>query len=142
MHVAAVEVDRDTGRVTVTRYVVVEDCGPVINPLLVEGQIHGAVAQGLGEALLEEIQEALYQRALTFRADRTADVSSHDELKQQIERGFARVYWAGTTEDEQRIQDECRATIRCIPLDQPEAPGTCFYTGKETSQMVIFARAY
>jgi carbon-monoxide dehydrogenase large subunit len=55
VHVAAVEVDRDTGRVRVTRYVVVEDCGPVINPLLVEGQIHGAVVQGLGEALLEEI---------------------------------------------------------------------------------------
>ncbi len=55
VHVAAVEVDRDTGRVSVTRYVIVEDCGPVINPLLVEGQIHGAVVQGLGEALLEEI---------------------------------------------------------------------------------------
>jgi carbon-monoxide dehydrogenase large subunit len=55
VHVAAVEVDRDTGRVTITRYVVVEDCGPVINPMLVEGQIHGAVVQGLGEALLEEI---------------------------------------------------------------------------------------
>ena len=55
VHVAAVEIDRDTGRVAVRRYVVVEDCGPVINPLLVEGQIHGAVAQGLGEALLEEL---------------------------------------------------------------------------------------
>jgi carbon-monoxide dehydrogenase large subunit len=55
VHVAAVEVDRETGRVTVSRYVVIEDCGPVINPLLVEGQIHGAVAQGLGEALLEEL---------------------------------------------------------------------------------------
>jgi carbon-monoxide dehydrogenase large subunit len=55
VHVTAVEVDRETGRVHVTRYVVVEDCGPVINPMLVEGQIHGAVAQGLGEALLEEL---------------------------------------------------------------------------------------
>jgi aerobic carbon-monoxide dehydrogenase large subunit len=55
VHVAAVEVDRETGRVEVTRYVVVEDCGPVINPMLVEGQIQGAVAQGLGEALLEEL---------------------------------------------------------------------------------------
>jgi carbon-monoxide dehydrogenase large subunit len=55
VHVAAVEVDRETGRVSITRYVVVEDCGPVINPLLVEGQIHGAVVQGIGEALLEEI---------------------------------------------------------------------------------------
>jgi carbon-monoxide dehydrogenase large subunit len=55
VHVAVVEIDRETGRVHVTRYVVVEDCGPVINPMLVEGQIHGAVAQGLGEALLEEL---------------------------------------------------------------------------------------
>jgi carbon-monoxide dehydrogenase large subunit len=53
--VAAVEVDGATGRVGVRRYVVVEDCGPVINPLIVEGQIHGAVAQGLGEALLESL---------------------------------------------------------------------------------------
>jgi carbon-monoxide dehydrogenase large subunit len=55
VHVAAVELDRATGRIQVTRYVVVEDCGPIINPLLVEGQIHGAVAQGLGEALFEEL---------------------------------------------------------------------------------------
>jgi aerobic carbon-monoxide dehydrogenase large subunit len=54
-HVALVEVDRDTGRARVCRYVVVEDCGPVVNPAIVEGQIHGAVAQGLGEALLEAI---------------------------------------------------------------------------------------
>jgi carbon-monoxide dehydrogenase large subunit len=55
VHVAAVEVDDATGRVRVQRYVVVEDCGPVVNPLIVEGQIHGAVAQGLGEALLESL---------------------------------------------------------------------------------------
>jgi carbon-monoxide dehydrogenase large subunit len=55
VHVAMVEVDPDTGRVVVPRYVLVEDCGPVINPTIVEGQIHGAVAQGLGEALLERI---------------------------------------------------------------------------------------
>ena len=55
VHVAVVEVDRATGRVRVPRYVVVEDCGPVVNPTIVEGQIHGAVAQGLGEALQEGI---------------------------------------------------------------------------------------
>jgi carbon-monoxide dehydrogenase large subunit len=53
VHVVAVEVDPETGRVAIRRYVVVEDCGPVINPLLVDGQIHGALAQGIGEALLE-----------------------------------------------------------------------------------------
>jgi prolyl-tRNA synthetase len=101
--------------------------------------------EGLTErisALLEEIQAALFARALAFRDERTADVSSYDELKQQVERGFARAYWAGSTEDEKRIQDETRATIRCIPLDQPGVSGKCFYTGKETDQVVIFARAY
>ena len=55
VHVASVEVDADTGRVEVRGYTVVEDCGPVINPMIVEGQIHGALAQGIGEALGEEI---------------------------------------------------------------------------------------
>jgi carbon-monoxide dehydrogenase large subunit len=55
VHVASVEVDPETGRVSVTDYVVVEDCGPVINPMIVEGQIHGAVAQGIGEALGERL---------------------------------------------------------------------------------------
>jgi len=94
------------------------------------------------EALLAEIQQALYDRALAFRAERTADVNSYEELKQQVERGFARCYWAGSDEDEKRIQDETRATIRCIPLDQLGVPGTCVYTGKEATQQVIFARAY
>ena len=55
VHVASVEVDPETGRVTLRAYAVVEDCGPVINPLIVEGQIHGAVAQGIGEALDERL---------------------------------------------------------------------------------------
>jgi carbon-monoxide dehydrogenase large subunit len=55
VHVAVVEVDRETGRVAIRRYALVEDCGPLINPLLVEGQIHGAVVQGIGEALLERV---------------------------------------------------------------------------------------
>lgn len=94
------------------------------------------------EALLVEMQQGLFDRALAFREERTAWVSSYDELKQQIERGFARCYWAGSTEDEKRIQDEVRATIRCIPLEQPGTSGTCVYTGKESSKVVVFARAY
>jgi prolyl-tRNA synthetase len=94
------------------------------------------------EQLLVEIQQSLYDRALQFRAEHTADVSNYDELRVQVETGFARAYWAGTTEDEKRIQDETKATIRCIPLDQPGTAGKCVYTGKETSQQVIFARAY
>ncbi|HET8575503.1 MAG TPA: xanthine dehydrogenase family protein molybdopterin-binding subunit [Methylomirabilota bacterium] len=55
VHVASVEVDRETGRVSLRSYTVVEDCGPIINPMIVEGQIHGAVAQGVGEALSERL---------------------------------------------------------------------------------------
>jgi carbon-monoxide dehydrogenase large subunit len=55
VHAAVVEVDRETGRVTVRRYAVAEDCGPVINPMIVDGQIQGAVAQGIGEALFESV---------------------------------------------------------------------------------------
>jgi prolyl-tRNA synthetase len=94
------------------------------------------------EALLAEIQQALYDRALRFRDERTADVASYSELKEQVERGFARAYWAGTPADEKRIQDETKATIRCIPLDQPATSGKCVLTGQETTQQVIFARAY
>jgi prolyl-tRNA synthetase len=94
------------------------------------------------EGLLADIQHSLFERARAFRDERTADVATYDELKQQVERGFARAYWAGTTEDEKRIQDETRATIRCIPLDQPGAAGRCAYTGQETTRQVIFSRAY
>jgi prolyl-tRNA synthetase len=94
------------------------------------------------EGLLVEIQQALYDRALRFRAEHTFDATNYDELKAGLERGFVRCYWAGTREEEQRIQDETRATIRCIPLEQPDQAGRCVLTGKETSQQVIFARAY
>ncbi len=94
------------------------------------------------ETLLAEIQQGLFDRALAFREERTAWVTNYEELKQQIEHGFARCYWAGSMEDEKRIQDEVRATIRCIPLEQPGKSGICMYTGKETDKVVVFARAY
>ncbi len=101
--------------------------------------------EGLTErltGLLDEIQTALFQRALAFREQRSAFVQTYDELKEQVERGFAWAYWDGSTEDEKRIQDETRATIRCIPLDQPGTTGKCVYTGRETTRQVVFARAY
>jgi prolyl-tRNA synthetase len=94
------------------------------------------------ENLLEAIQQALYERALTFRNEHTFTVSSYDELKKAIETGFARAYWAGSREDEERVQTETKATIRVIPFDQPDQPGKCILTGKETMQQVLFARAY
>ena len=93
-------------------------------------------------ALLEEIQTALYQRALAFRESHTKHVTTYDELKQQIEVGFATCWWAGSSDDELRIKEETRATIRCIPNDQPGGTGTCIYTGKPADKIAIFARSY
>jgi prolyl-tRNA synthetase len=92
--------------------------------------------------LLDTIQQNLFDRALRFREEHTQDVSTYDELKEAVETGFARAYWAGTTEEEKRIQDETRATIRLVPFDQRGAAGRCVYSGRETDQQVIFARAY
>lgn len=55
-HVCLVEVDRETGDVEIERYVAVDDCGRVVSPLLVQGQVHGGVAQGIGQALFEEVR--------------------------------------------------------------------------------------
>jgi prolyl-tRNA synthetase len=92
--------------------------------------------------LLEEIQTALYDRALQFQKEHTFDVSSYDEFKQQVERGFVRCYFDGDGADEDRIKAETRATVRVIPFDQPEQAGTCFFTGRTTQRQVLFAKAY
>lgn len=94
------------------------------------------------EALLHEIQQQLYDRALQFREANTHDVQDYEQLRAAVETGFARCYWDGTIEDEQRIQSELKATLRVIPLDQPETAGRCVLTGRETTRQVIFARAY
>jgi prolyl-tRNA synthetase len=94
------------------------------------------------EGLLAEIQQSLYDRALRFRKEHTFKASNYDELKDAVERGFVLCYWAGTTEEEKRVQEETKATIRVIPLEQPAQSGKCILTGKDTAQQVIFARAY
>jgi prolyl-tRNA synthetase len=94
------------------------------------------------EGLLATIQQNLFDRALRFREERTFTIQSYDELREAVEKGFARCYWDGTTEDEQRVQDELKATIRVIPFDQPDVAGQCIVTGRETTRQVIFARAY
>ena len=94
------------------------------------------------EALLADIQTKLFAKALAFREDHTRTVADYDELKEAIETGFARAYWAGSRADEQKIQDELKATIRAIPFDQPEIEGKCILTGQATAQQVVFARAY
>ena len=92
--------------------------------------------------LLEGVQTAIYEKAVAFRDSHTYDVSSYDELKEAVETGFARAWWAGDAEDEARIKDETRATVRCIPTDQPGGSGTCVYTGRPATEVAVFGKSY
>ncbi len=94
------------------------------------------------QALLEEIHANLLARATAFRDQHTRDVSSYEELKAAVMDGFARGWWAGDGEDERRIQEETKATLRCLPLEVPSGGGTCFFTGRPAKRMAIFGRAY
>ena len=94
--------------------------------------------------LLDEVQRALFQRALEFREKNTFSTESYDEFKQIIEqRGFARVKWAPDSEAELAIKEETKATLRVIPFDQPESiSGKSIYSGQPATCEAIFARAY
>ncbi len=93
--------------------------------------------------LLKNIQANIFQKAFDFRASVTRDVNSYEEFKIEIEKGgFLMCHWDGTPETEERIKEETKATIRCIPLNGDTTPGTCMVTGKPSIQRVVFARAY
>jgi len=93
--------------------------------------------------LLDEIQENIYKKALKFRETHTYEVDTWDEFKTRIEDGgFLLAHWDGTPETEERIKEETKATIRCIPFDREKQKGVCVYSGKESEGRVIFARAY
>ena len=94
--------------------------------------------------LLEEIQAGIFRKALDHRARRTVTVDTYDEFKQRIEEGlFIMAHWDGTPETEERVKNETKATIRCIPLDDTDAePGCCMVTGRPSTRRVLFARAY
>ncbi|HMZ88802.1 MAG TPA: proline--tRNA ligase [Chitinophagales bacterium] len=95
------------------------------------------------QQLLEDIQQNLYNRALQFRTASTHEVDSWDDFKKQIEiGGFVSAHWDGTSETEEKIKEETKATIRCIPLDAVQETGNCVYSGKPSTQRVLFARAY
>ena len=100
----------------------------------------------LGErikVMLEEMQQAIYQKALQFRTDNTHRVDSYDAFKQELEEGgFVLAHWDGTDATEAAIKEETKATIRCIPLDAEEEAGVCVYSGQPSSRRVVFARAY
>ena len=93
--------------------------------------------------LLDEIQDNIFQKALNFRESRTVKVDTWEEFKEQIENSmFVYAHWDGTPETEQKIKEETKATIRCIPLDDDFEDGKCIYSGQPSKRRVIFARAY
>jgi len=96
------------------------------------------------EHLLEQIQKKLYHKALSFRENNTFSVDNWDEFKDTIENkgGFILAHWDGTTETEEKIKEETKATIRTIPLISRPENGRCIYTGNPSKQRVVFARAY
>ncbi len=96
------------------------------------------------EKLLEEIQENIYQKAFNFRAENTVEVNDYEEFKRMLDEkpGFISAHWDGTSETEQRIKEETKATIRCIPLNNKQEEGKCILTGNPSIQRVLFARAY
>lgn len=96
------------------------------------------------ETLLNDIQDNLFNKAVSFRADNTTKVETYEEFKQVLDSkgGFILAHWDGTKETEEIIKEETKATIRCIPLDAIAENGKCVLTGKPSSQRVIFARAY
>ncbi len=92
--------------------------------------------------MLDAVQDALYQRALGFLKGRTVEPENYDELAEAVAEGFALAWWCGSEDCEARVKDETKATIRCIPLDQPEGEGQCIVCGKPAAEQAIFARAY
>lgn len=94
--------------------------------------------------LMEEIQTNLYAKAIAFRKEKTTEVSSYEEFKEVLENkgGFISAHWDGTAETEERVKNETKATIRCIPLDDDNEAGACMVTGKPSARKVLFAKAY
>lgn len=94
--------------------------------------------------LLEEIQANLYNRALAFREGHTTTVDSWDEFVEVLDGkgGFVSAFWDGTAETEEAIKEKTKATIRCIPLNNPQEEGKDVFSGQPATQRVLFARAY
>ena len=107
-----------------------------------------APQEGLGrriESLLDEIQKNIYAKALKFRDEHIIKVDTWDDFKEKIEQGgFLLCHWDGTTETEEKIKEETKATIRCIPIDTAvcEEEGRCVYSGRPSGRRVLFARSY
>ncbi|PSL46486.1 prolyl-tRNA synthetase [Chitinophaga niastensis] len=96
------------------------------------------------QELLEEIQLNLFNKAKAFRDDHITFVDTFEEFEKVLDEkgGFVSAHWDGTAETEEQIKDRTKATIRCIPLNNPQETGTCILTGKPSKERVLFARAY
>lgn len=94
--------------------------------------------------LLKEIQKNLLEKAQTLRTDLTVEVDDYATFKEVLDQkgGFIAAHWDGTEETEERIKEETKATIRCVPLDQKQEEGRCILTGKPSKGRVLFAKAY
>jgi len=96
------------------------------------------------ENLMIEIQESLYNKAQDFREENISQASTYEEFKEILEAkgGFIYAHWDGTSETEDKIKNETKATIRCIPLDAKIEDGKCMVTGRSSKRKVLFAKAY
>jgi prolyl-tRNA synthetase len=96
------------------------------------------------DQLLNDIQLNIYAKAKKFRETHTTRVDSYDEFKRVLdnEAGFVLAHYDGTSETEERIKDETKATVRCLALNEPDEDGVCMVTGKPSTRRAYFARAY
>jgi prolyl-tRNA synthetase len=92
--------------------------------------------------LLAEIQQALYDRALTFREAHIADPVDYDALKDAVQTGWSYSYWCGSSDCEAKVKEDTKATTRCIPMNQQVSPGICIVCGQPASDKAYFAKAY
>ncbi|MGA8232925.1 MAG: His/Gly/Thr/Pro-type tRNA ligase C-terminal domain-containing protein, partial [Candidatus Acidiferrales bacterium] len=93
-------------------------------------------------ALLVEIQKALFDRALAFREANTFEPKDYGELKEIVEKGFAFAYWCGSAACEDKVKEDTKATLRCIPLEQKADPGRCLVCNEPAAEKAYFAKAY
>jgi hypothetical protein len=96
------------------------------------------------DELLQDIQKNIYRKALNYRESHTTRVDTYEEFKQVLEGkgGFVVAHYDGTSETEERIKEETKATIRCLALNEPDEEGICILTGKPSQRRAYFAKAY
>ena len=94
--------------------------------------------------LMVEIQESIFSKAKKFQESNTHEVDNFEDFKSKLNEtgGFISAHWDGSPETEELIKKETKATIRCIPLNNPREEGVCVRSGKPSSQRVIFAKSY